>query len=54
MLGADFSVQPANCQPRYDVIQDVIIIYKDIFDSLRGSLTQELNKTEKFNQGKPR
>ena len=37
-----------------DVIQNVIIIYTDILDSLRGSLTQELNKTAKFNQGRPR
>ena len=33
------------------VIQNVIVIYTDILDCLRGSLTQELNKTTKFNQG---
>ena len=46
--GADF-VNLGN-----DVIQNVVIIYTDILDSLRGSLTQELNKTANFNQGRPR
>ena len=46
--GADF-VNLGN-----DVIQNVVIVYTDILDSLRGSLTQELNKTANVNQGRPR
>ena len=29
-------------------------MYTDILDSIRGSLTQQLNKTAKFNQGRYR
>ena len=36
-----------------DVTQNVVIIYTDSLDSLRGSLRQELYKTEKFNKGTP-
>ena len=32
-----------------DVLQNVNIMYTDILDYLRGSLTQELDKTTKFN-----
>ena len=56
VLGADFSVQYSLqiVNLGNDVIQNVIIIYTDILDSLRASLAQELNKTAKFNQCRSR
>ena len=37
-----------------DVIQNVKVMHTGMLDSLRGTLTQELNKTTKFNRGRPR